>query len=99
MLKTTFCKAEPKLVHYRENKRVHYRKYKTFNFESFKVSLGGALESCSANHDDFNQIFTSTLNQNAPKKKKGIRANHKPHINKTFIKAIIMKSKLKKSGK
>ena len=31
MLKTSFSKAEPKLV--------HYRKYKTFNFESCKVSL------------------------------------------------------------
>ena len=41
MLKTTFYKAEPKLVHYRE--------YKTFYFESFKVSLKNALESSSAN--------------------------------------------------
>ena len=65
MLKTTFSKAEPKLVHYRE--------YKTFNFESFNVSLGNALESCSANYDDFNLIFTSALNQHAPKKKKWIR--------------------------
>ena len=34
MLKTTFSKAEPKLV--------HCKKYKTFNFESFKVRLGNA---------------------------------------------------------
>ena len=62
MLKTAFSKAEPKLV--------HYRKYKTFNFENFKVSQGNALGSCSANYDDFNQIFTFTLNQHAPKNKK-----------------------------
>ena len=62
MLKTAFSKAEPKLV--------HYRKYKTFNFESFKVSQGNALGSCSANYDDFNQIFTFKLNQHAPKNKK-----------------------------
>ena len=59
MLKTTFSKAEPKLV--------HYRKYKTFNFKSFKVSLGNALESCSTNYGDFNQIFTCTLNQHVLK--------------------------------
>ena len=46
MLKTTFSKAEPKLV--------HCRKYKTSNSESFKVSLGNALGSCSASYDDFN---------------------------------------------
>ena len=87
MLKTTFSKAEPKLDHYRE--------YKTFNFEKFKVSLGDALESCSANYDNFNQISTSTLNQNAPKKKKWIRGNHKPYMNKTLRKAIMLRSTLK----
>ena len=43
ILKITFSKAEPKLVHYREHQ-----------LESFKVSLGNGLESCSANYDDFN---------------------------------------------
>ena len=89
MLKTTFSKAEPKLVHYRE--------YETFNFENFKVSLGNALESCSVNYDDSNQTFTSTLNQHAPRKKKWIRCNHKPHMNKTLGKAIMLRSKLKNS--
>ena len=87
MLKTTFPKPDPKLV--------QYRKYKTFNFESFKVSLGNALGRCSANYDDFNQIFTFTLNQHAPKKKKWIRGNYKPHMNKTLRKAIMLRSKLK----
>ena len=87
MLKTTFSKAEPKLV--------HYRKYKIFNFQSFKVSLGIALGSRSANYDDFNQIHTLTLNQHAPKKKKWIRENHKPHMSKTLRKAIMLGSKLK----
>ena len=86
-LKTTFSKAELKLV--------HYRKYKTLNFESCKVSLGNTLGRCSSNYDDFNQIFTFTLNQHAPKKKKWIRGNHKPHMNKTLRKAIMLRSKLK----
>ena len=86
MLKTTFSKAEPKLV--------HYRKYKTSNSESFKVSLGNALGSCSASYDDFNQI-TSTLDQHALKKKKLIRGDHNPHMNKTLRKAALLRSKLK----
>ena len=49
----------------------------------------------SVNYDDFNQIFTSTLNQDAPIKKKWIRCNHKPHMNKTLRKAIMLRSKLK----
>ena len=32
---------------------------------------------------------------NAPKNKKWIRGNHKPHMNKTLRKAIILRSKLK----
>ena len=37
-----------------------------------------ALGSCSANYDDFNQIFTSTLNQHAVKRESGLEAiiNH-----------------------
>ena len=54
-----------------ETKLVHYRKYTTFSFESFKVSLGNASGSCSANYD-FNQIFTFTTNQHAPKRKSGL---------------------------
>ena len=69
MLKTTFSKAEPKLV--------DYRKYKTYNFGIFKVNLGNALGNCSANGDDFNQI-TFTLNQYALKRKSGLEGiiNH-----------------------
>ena len=35
------------------------------------------------------------MNQNAPKKKKWIRGNHKPYMNKTLRKAIMLRSKLK----
>ena len=62
VFKTAFSKAEPKPI--------HYTKHKTFNFESFKVILGAILERCPANSDDFNQIFTATLDQHAPKKEK-----------------------------
>ena len=87
MLRTTFYKTEPKLV--------HYKKYKTFNFGSLKVSLRNALGSCSANYDDFNQSFTFTLDQHAPKQKKWIGGNHKPHMNKTSRKVIMLRFKLK----
>ena len=62
VFKTTFSKARPKPI--------HYTKYKTFNFESFKVILGAVIGRCSANSDDFNQIFTATSDQHIPKKEK-----------------------------
>ena len=85
-LKTTFSKTESKLV--------HYRKYKAFNFQSFNVSLGNALGSASAKYDDFNQIFTSTLDHHVPKWKKQIIEKYKPHMNKTLRKAITTRFKL-----
>ena len=39
--------------------------------------------------------FTSKLNKHAPKKRKWIRGNHKPHINKELRKAIMKRSRLK----
>ena len=40
-------------------------------------------------------VFTSKLNKHAPKKRKWIRGNHKPHINKELRKAIMKRSRLK----
>ena len=54
-----------------------------------------ALESCSTSYDDFNQFFTSILDQYASKKKNRIRGNQKPHIYKTLRKTIALRFKLK----
>ena len=74
------------------------------NFESFKVNLANALGSCSVNYD-FNPHWTNThacafyitctLDQHATKKKEWIRGNHKPQMNSTLGKAIMLRSKLK----
>ena len=77
---------------------VHYRVYKTFNFESFKTGLENALRCYSANYDDFNQIFTFTLHHYTimyKNWKSWIRGNHRPHMNNTMRKAIMLRSKLK----
>ena len=46
-------------------------------------------------HDDFEHIFTSKLNKDAPKKKKWIRGNNKPHVNIALRQAIMKRSRLK----
>ena len=58
-LKSTFSNLQGKLVSY-----VIYRK---FSFENFKASVDNALRRSSP---DYEYIFKSVLNKNAPKKRK-----------------------------
>ena len=58
MIKSTFEKAEPiKLI---------YRDYKNFSFDRFKADLENALKSCPNSYDSFEQCFSSKLNEYAP---------------------------------
>ena len=44
---------------------------------------------------NFEKNFTATFNKHAPTKIKTVRGNQKPHINKTFRKAIMKRPQLK----
>ena len=46
-------------------------------------------------YEEFDRKFTTVLNKHAPKKKKWLRGNQKPHINKTLRHEIMKRSKLK----
>ena len=46
-------------------------------------------------YKEFDRKFTKVLNKHAPKKKKWLRGNQKPHINKTLRHEIMKRSKLK----
>ena len=87
VMKTTFKSEEP------EN--LIYRDYSNFSSECFKDNFMSSI--CQEKHDysDFEKKFIYTLNKQAPKKIKTFRANQKPHINKTFHKAILKRSQLK----
>ena len=87
MLKTTFQKSEPK--------QLIYRDFKNFYFESFKNDLLENMVTCDRSYDEFDRKFTAVLNKHAPKKKKWLRGNQKPHINKTLRHEIMKRSKLK----
>ena len=84
MLKTTFQKSEPK--------QLIYRDFKNFYFESFKNDLLENMVPCDRSYD---RKFTAVLNKHAPKKKKWLRGNQKPYINKTLRYEIMKRSKLK----
>ena len=51
--------------------------------------------TCDRSYDEFDRKFTEVLNKHAPKKKKWLRGNQKPHINKTLRHEIMKWSKLK----
>ena len=60
MFKSTFEKAEPI--------KLTYRDYKNFSFDRFKADLENALKSCPNSYDSFEQCFSSKLNEYVPKK-------------------------------
>ena len=89
VMKTTFPKAKPKVVQYRD--------YKNFNLQNFHQELreglahGGFINT----YDTFEDIFMLTLNKHAPQKSKVLRANDKPFMTKALRKAIMRRSALK----
>ena len=54
--------------------------------------------TCKRSYDESDKKFTSTLNNHAPKKKKLIRQNQKPHLNK-ILKHEIMNHEVMKRYK
>ena len=87
MLKSSFINIEPKLLNYRD--------YKNFNFGNFQEDLSKALLICRNSYDEFESAFITALDKHAPKKKKWLRGNNKPHITKPLRQAIMKQSRLK----
>ena len=81
ILKSCFQNTEPKFLNYRD--------FKSFLPEAFEEDLSEALIDCGDSCDKFENIFTSNLNKHAFKKRKWVRGNHKPQINKELCKAIM----------
>ena len=90
VLKTTYRKSGPTVIHYRD--------YKQFSGDTFKQHLGEELQkiqSIDLNYDSFQTCFDKVLDQHAPVKKKYARANDGPFMNRTLRKAIMIRSRLK----
>ena len=82
VLKTTFPKAKPKVVLYRD--------YSKFVENHFRIDLKEKLrEIREINYSSFENIFLSVLNKHTPYKKKVVRANQKPYLTKQLRKAIM----------
>ena len=92
IMKTSFRKLKPKII--------NYRKYKNFSNDIFRDSLLEELSQVRINNDDdgfnnFLRICRNTLDRFAPRKKKYIRGNNAPFMNKTLSKEIMKRSNLR----
>ena len=88
-MKTNFQKQKPIIL--------NYRNYIFFDNEFFRnelmceMSKSGFCINCKS----FETLFITILNKHAPPKKKYIRANNSPFMNKPLSKAIMFRSKLR----
>ena len=81
VMKTTYPKAKPKIVYYRD--------YKNFDLYNFRTELRRELsEIADKDYYHFELIFLKVLEKHAPMKKKTLRANDKPYMNKALRQAI-----------
>ena len=69
---------------------------RSFDALKFRKDIQNQLEQIAElSIDDFKHVFTSTWNIHAPIKKKVVRANNAPFMNRTLSKAFMHRSKLK----
>ena len=90
IMKAKFKKRDPKIV--------NFRSYKHFEEEIFREELKNALQNTDKmmDYDDFKQAFMTILNKHAPIKKKFIRGNNVPFMNKTLSQAFHAQIKVEK---
>ena len=89
VMKRYFKKNEPITIEYRD--------MKNFDPLKFREDLRKQLESKeSITVTDFQNIFLSVWNAHAPVKKKVVRGNNAPFMNKTLSKAFMNRARLKR---
>ena len=89
VMKTSFQRLPPKIRHYRD--------YSNYDNNMFRVSLFNELSKLNIEVIDLNKFITvciDTLNNHAPSKKKYIRSNHLPFMNKELSKEIMHRTRL-----
>ena len=88
VLKKYFKKKDPITITYRD--------LKSFDGSKFREDIRIQLEKIGElKIDDFKQVFVSTWNSHAPIKKKVVRGNNAPFMNKTLSKAFMHRARLK----
>jgi hypothetical protein len=86
VLNIKYTKPKPKIINYRD--------YRNFNLENFQQDLFTVFSSGCNDYETFEGMFLSTLNLHAPLKKKTIRGNHAPYMNRNVRKAMMRRNQL-----
>ena len=84
----------------REAKVINYRDYQNFSNEDFRQQVLKNILKATQNgnivsYESFLSICQRALDSRAPKKPKYVRSNYSPFINKTILKAITDRSRLR----
>ena len=88
VLKKYFKKKDPITITYRD--------LKSFDGLKFRDDIRYQLEQIGElKIDDFKYVFISTWNSHAPIKRKVVRGNNAPFMNKTLSKAFMHRARLK----
>ena len=90
VLKTTYQKAGPTVINYRE--------YKKFSEQTFKRELKEELASIKTtdlDYSSFQNCFEKVLDKHAPMKKKYARANDGPFMTRVLRKATMLRFRFK----
>ena len=92
VMKTSYQKVEPRVINYRD--------YQSFSNEGFRESLlenmkGKLSENSDKSFSNFINTCNTVLDKQLPKKKKYVRGNQWPFMNKTLSKAIMLRTKLR----
>ena len=86
-MKSTFQKAPPKVILYRDMKK--------FDKAAFKAELKEKLDKIDPTiYLSFENTFTELLDKHAPTKERTLRANNKRYVSKCMQKAIMNRSEL-----
>ena len=89
VMETSFQRLPPNIRHYRD--------YSNYYNNIFRVSLFNEFSKLNIGAVDLNKFVTAcidTLNNHAPSKKKYIRGNHLPFMNKELSKEIMRRTRL-----
>ena len=86
-MKTTYKKSEPKIIIYRSSNNESFRE------ELQQIEANGS--NCDESFKNFISPCNGILNKHTPQKKRYVRGNQSPFMNKTLSKAIMQRSKLR----
>ena len=92
VMKIHFPKMKPRVI--------RYQKDKTFNNDAFVNTLRHELTKQKKlldkkGLDAFSEICSDVLDKHAPQRKRYLRSNHKPFMNKEISKAIVTRTRLR----